>query len=244
MPKYPKPAKLNGWDFSKLRVTETGPRTNYVKIVLSHLNKQKTLLDIGTGGGEKLATHAPRVRYAVAIDNGRNMVETAKRNFHKNRLGNAHMILCDSAKLPLVQASFEVVTDRHAPFKAQEIARVLKNGGVFITQQVSEGDKQNIKRIFRRGQDYGKKPGTKKRRYIRELKHAGLRIIKACTINTTEYYKTMKDIIFLIANTPMIPDFNIEKEQSKLAEIEEKLKTKRGIKTNSERLLIVGTKAS
>ena len=50
----------------------------------------------------------------------------------------------------------------------------------------------------------------------------------------------MDDVIFLLANTPIIPDFDFKKEQDKLEKIERKFKTDKGIRTNSERFLIVG----
>jgi hypothetical protein len=51
-----------------------------------------------------------------------------------------------------------------------------------------------------------------------------------------------RDIIFLFAHTPLIPDFNLEKEQDELRQIERTLVTKKGCKTNSERYIIVATK--
>lgn len=153
-----------------------------------------------------------------------------------------NLILCDSERLPIAGASVNIVICRHAPFNAQEVFRLLKQGGTFITQQVSEGDKRNFKGIFKRGQAYGEKSGTLKKRYLKELREAGVRIIEERTVNTTEYYESMNDVIFLLANTPIIPDFNYDKEQDKLELIEKEFKTNNGVRTNSERFLIVGRK--
>ena len=81
-----------------------------------------------------------------------------------------------------------------------------------------------------------------KERYLIELREAGIRIIKERTVNTTEYYESMDDVIFLLANTPIIPNFDLKKEQDKLEKIERKFKTDKGIRTNSERFLIIGRK--
>lgn len=242
MREYKKPAKLRGWDFSQVRVIEEGSGIDYSKVVKSHLGSNKILLDMGTGGGERLEAFAPKVREAIGIDIDRKMIKTAAENLGKSSLPNVNLILCDSENMPIARAHIDTVTDRHAPFNAKEVSRMLKLGGTFITQQVSEGDKRNFKKVFQRGQSYGIKSGTLKKRYLRELREAGIRIIEERTVNTTEYYESIDDVIFLLANTPIIPDFDFKKEQDKLEEIEVKFKTDKGIRTNSERFLIVGSK--
>lgn len=51
-----------------------------------------------------------------------------------------------------------------------------------------------------------------------------------------------RDIIFLFAHTLLIADFNLEKEQDELRQIERTLVIKKGCKTNSVRYIIVATK--
>jgi len=242
MTKYSKPAELKGWDFSQVRVVQEHPRIDYSKVVESHLQRNKTLLDVGTGGGERLQPFAHKVKEVIAIDVNRKMIETAKQNLDKSGLHNVDLILCNSEKMPIATARIDIVIDRHAPFNAKEVYRILRPRGTFITQQVSEGDKRNFKEVFQRGQSYGRELGTLKRRYLKELQEAGVRIIEERTVNSTVYYRSMNDVIFLLANTPIIPDFDFEKEQDKLEKIQEKFETKKGIKTNSERFLIVGVK--
>lgn len=161
------------------------------------------------------------MREAIAIDIDPKMIKTATENLDKNDPHNVNLILCCSEKMPIAGTSIDVIIDRHAPLNAKEVSRILKSNGIFITQQVSEGDKRNFKKVFQRGQSYGKKTGTSKRRYLKELREAGIRIIEEQTVNTIEYYQSMDDVIFLLANTPIIPDFNFEKEQEKLQKIEE-----------------------
>jgi hypothetical protein len=170
------------------------------------------------------------------------MSKTAAENLDKRSIHNVNLILCDSEKMPIAGAHIDVIIDRHAPFNAREVSRILKLGGIFITQQVSEGDKRNFKEVFQRGQLYGEKVGTLKKRYLVELQEASIRIIKEQTVNTTEYYESMDDVIFLLANTPIIPNFDLKKEQDKLEKIERKFKTDKGMRANSERFLIVGRK--
>jgi len=242
MARYRKPGKVRGWDFSQIKFSSEGPRINYCRVVESHLDKNQKLLDIGTGGGEKFLKFAPKVKEAIGIDVDPKMIKTARENLRKSGLSNVKFEVCDSEKLRLGDQEFDVVIDRQAPFNPKEVARVLKPGGVFITQQVSEGDKLNFKEIFRRGDSYGIKSGTLKNRYLGELRKAGMEIIEEKTANTIEYYRSMDDVIFLLANTPIVPDFDFEREQDKLKQIEERFTTEKGIKTNAERFLIVAKK--
>jgi SAM-dependent methyltransferase len=49
-------------------------------------------------------------------------------------------------KLPFEDGSFDMVINRHGDFNPKEIHRVLKPGGIFITQQVgAENDRELVK---------------------------------------------------------------------------------------------------
>ncbi len=238
---YDKVGSVIGWDFSDIaeRTKTLGEKWDYVDLVKKYVNKEALLLDIGTGGGEILLKIAPFVKEAKGIDNSESMIKTAEKNLLKSRRSNVEFILADARSLPFQNESFDVVICRHSEFYPNEVSRVLKPGGIFITQQVGEKDKENIKKIFGRGQSFGEPVGALMNKYIKELKNSGFKILREDSYNAVEYYANMKDLIFLLKNTPIIPDFNIDKDSTFLREIEEKYKTKEGIKTNSYRFLII-----
>lgn len=242
---YNKVGSISGWDFGKIskRTKAVDEKWDYLKLVMKYLNKDTYLLDIGTGGGEKLIDFAKAVRKAVGIDHSEGMISTANRNLKKSGLENIQFINVDSTKkYPFLNDSFDLVICRHAPFNSEEIFRVLKSGGFFITQQVGEKDKENIKNIFGRGQSFGEKPGNAQKRYVNELKKAGFRILSADTYNATEYYEDISDVIFLLRNTPIVNKLEIDKDLDYLKQIEDKFTTNKGIRTNSYRYLIVAKK--
>lgn len=238
---YERVGSVVGWDFSKIdkRTKTVGKKWDFLEIVKNYVSNETILLDIGTGGGKKLLEVAKSVEKAYGIDNSRSMITTANRNLRKAKMLNVKFKLADARKLPFPEESFDVVMCRQAPFYSEEVFRVLKSHGVFLTQQVGEEDKQNIKEVFGRGQSFGEKPGSFMSKCVQELKHAGFEISRKDAYNATEYYADMADLIFLLRNTPLIPDFDIEKDQKYLEEIEKKYKTKNGIKTNSFRFLII-----
>jgi len=146
--------------------------------------------------------------------------------------------LSDAKKIPFPNNYFDVVVCRHSNFYPSEVFRVMKPDGIFITQQVDERDKENIKKIFGRGQSFGEKPGSLMKKYIKELELSGFKILKTDTYDATEYYK-MDDFVSLLERAPIIQDFDATKDEKFLKEIEKKYGTEEGIMTNSFRFLIV-----
>jgi len=99
----------------------------------------ETLLDIGTGTGEVLRLLAPRVQYAIGLDNAREMLAVARDRVTRADLQDVSLRLGDMYALPLADASVDLVTVHlvlhfaDAPDRAvAEAARVLRPGGRMI----------------------------------------------------------------------------------------------------------------
>ena len=123
------------------------------------------------------------------------------------------------------------------------MARVLTQNGFFMTQQVSECDKSNVKEYFGRGQSFGKAQGTLKGKYVKALQDAGFSQIQSSESTVTEYYSRPEDLIFLLEHTPIVPHFGEYDSDFKI--LDEFIKahtTERGIMTNSSRFLLVASK--
>ncbi|EGA91063.1 Methyltransferase type 11 [Planococcus donghaensis MPA1U2] len=148
---YETVGNLNGWDFSKLQVQSDEPKWDFYDEVKRRAKTTDILLDIGTGGGEKILTIAPSLKFTVGIDLSHAMIQVAKENLKNSNLPNVQFLHMSSDKIGFPANFFDVVSSRHAPFNAKEVARVLNTDGLFLTQQVSEADKLNIKIAFKRG---------------------------------------------------------------------------------------------
>lgn len=127
---------FHGWDFSHLegRWISTSMNWDYAKIVKEHLLSTDYLLDMGTGGGEFLLSLChPYEKTAVTeawLPNIHLCVEKLK------PLGIQVYPVQEDAPLPIANDSFDIVINCHESYDLLEVKRVLKHGGIFITQQV------------------------------------------------------------------------------------------------------------
>lgn len=143
---------FSGWDFSYLkgRLIEEPPQWNYSSIVRSHFPGIRTMIDLGTGGGELLSYLAPLPSVTCATEGYIPNVPVAAKRL--SALGvEVIQTYCDDndivpqrGSLPFRDSSIDLIIDRHESFKAAEVHRVLKSRGVFITQQVGSGLKSEL----------------------------------------------------------------------------------------------------
>lgn len=237
---YDKIGLINGWDFHSVRSVTEGAAWDFCAKVTESCKPTDVLLDIGTGGGEALLPMANAVRLAIGIDRSPGMIETARRHAASSSACHVRFARMDAEKLAFPDGLFDVVSCRHAPFHAGEVARVLKEDGVFLTQQVSERDKWNVKQAFGRGQAYGESSGALMRRCAEQLKEAGFTDIHCEEYDAVEYMHGAEDLLFLLKHTPIIPHFGeVEGDVERFERLVAANRTERGIQTNSARFLIM-----
>ena len=137
-------AQIKGWDFSHIegRYKEYPLPWEYRGIIEKYLKPTDKLLDIDTGGGELLMSlgHEPNLTYAT--EGYAPNVELCRSVFSEKGIHFSEM--SDYSHMPFAQESFDVVINRHGSYDAKEIYRVLKKGGIFITQQVGEDNDREL----------------------------------------------------------------------------------------------------
>jgi len=240
---YDRVGEMNGWDFSTVKTVTEGEAWNFYDVVSERCKGSEVLLDIGTGGGEALLSAASSVLFAVGIDASAGMIQTATRNLRERGVTNIRFLRMDAEQLQFPGEFFDIVSCRQAPFAADEVFRVLREEGVFLTQQVCEGDKLNLKKAFGRGQAFGVPDGTLKAKYVAELEDAGFTDIQTFECDAAEYYETYEDLVFLLKYTPIIPDFGqVEGDFEIFKQFIDEHRTSKGIRTNSKRFMVIAKK--
>ena len=139
-------AHIHGWDFSHIagRYEEgQGIPWNYEKIVRKYLLHDSKLLDIDTGGGEfLLSLHHPYKNTSATEGYPPNVILCRS---VLSPLGIDFREAKDVGHLPFDDHSFDIVINRHGDFNVKELHRILKSGGVFITQQVgAQNDREFV----------------------------------------------------------------------------------------------------
>ena len=139
-------AHIHGWDFSHIegRYMEEGDLPwDYREEILRHLKPEMRVLDIDTGGGEFLLSLNHPHANTAATENYPPNVELCRDTLLP--LGIDFREADGKRVLPFDDASFDIVINRHGDFNPDEIYRVLKPGGLFITQQVgAENDRELV----------------------------------------------------------------------------------------------------
>ena len=143
---------FSGWDFAHLDgrwEQEPLPRDFYAE-VQRRLHYADQLLEVDTGGAFLLSLRHPYENTAATETWGPN-VES-----YRNELAplGIHVEECDAAEepLPFADNAFDVAFCRHGAYRADELLRVLRPGGVFLTEQV--GGRNNALLARRLLRDY------------------------------------------------------------------------------------------
>jgi SAM-dependent methyltransferase len=147
-------APFEGWDFAYLstRMLEDEPPWRYPDLARAALASAADALDIATGGGEMLASLAPFSGRVRAVEGYGPNLPVAQR-----RLGPLGVEVFEGSTrlgMPFADASFDLVLNRHGGFRPVEMARILKPGGVFLTQQVGGDNLQDLAAAFGAGLAY------------------------------------------------------------------------------------------
>ncbi len=203
-------APFTGWDYAHLagRMVEDELPWSYVERAGVLLERARSALDLGTGGGERLLElqrHWP-ARLVVTEDYPPNIRLAGER---LGRLGVD--VVCAAAEdhtpLPFVDAAFDAVLNRHSAFNAAEVARVLAPGGVFLTQQVHGRWAEDLLAYFGWTPPF---PNATPAQYVPRLSAAGLAVTDVRESRGALTFRDVAAVVYYLKTVPWeAPDFRV-----------------------------------
>ena len=202
--------EIKDWDFSKFEI-ETESLTNWdlYEILNKITNKNSKLLDLGTGGGEKLLKSFPEVKEILGTDYAEPMIETANKNLKASKRKNITFKVMDNLKMDVPNDYFDVVVARNTVTDPKQIYKCLKKGGHLLIHGVDKYDCHSLKMIFGRGQTYNDKTPISIIDYENVL-NAGFKEVELIPIHKREYFKNKTLFIEFLKKVPIIDDFSEE----------------------------------
>ncbi|MHB8376864.1 MAG: class I SAM-dependent methyltransferase [Dehalococcoidia bacterium] len=227
-------ANFSGWVFD-VDATHLDPPApwDYEAIAREQASRAARVLDLGTGGGERLSeVIAGLPCRAVATEEWHVNAPIAARRLAP--LG-VDVVRCSSLRLPFAGASFDLVLDRHEALDPAEAARVLAPGGAVITQQVGGDNWPELGRFFPRKTDFG----DHFHGYQRGFAAAGLSIDDARWHEERVAFGGIAHVAYMLALTPwFVADFDPEGDLDALLALEDACGTPDGVVLTEMRYII------
>jgi SAM-dependent methyltransferase len=232
-----------GWDFSRMSVEREPVPWDYVEVVSRFLRPSDVVLDIGTGGGERLLTLADRYLRAVGVDPDPDMVRVARDNAARHT--NVQFLPGSAEGLDLLEdGAFDVVLTRHAPTFVPELDRVTKPGGLFICQGVGSRNMANIRQAFNTGSEVLYERAHQS--LLSDLTGRGWLLLAEGHYDVRYWVRNVQSIIFwfqAIAGSNEVPgDFSIATHCSVINALIRQFGSPRGLETNEHRTLVIARK--
>ena len=236
-------AHIHGWDFSHIhgRYTEQDDLPwDYRAVIENYLTPERMLLDIDTGGGEFLLSLGHPYENTAATENYPPNVALCGKVLLP--LGIDFRPGSGKGTLPFDDGSFDLVINRHGDLNPEEIYRVLKPGGRFLTQQVgAENDRELVKLLC------GETPIPFPEQHLslaaRAFREAGFRILRG-----EEAFRPIKffDVGALVWFARIIqwefPDFSVATHTENLLKAQRILEAQGSVDGSIHRFLLVAEK--
>lgn len=237
-------AHMKGWDFSHIegRYTEESHLPwDYRSIVLAHLKPAMQLLDMGTGGGEFLLTLGHPYGRTTVTEGYPPNAQLCRETLAP--LGIRVVEADGDQPLPLPDATFDLIINRHESYDPGEVWRILKPGGMFITQQVGEFNDRGLAELLLPGLPLPF-PGHSVGPQARQFRDAGFTVLQEA-----EHFGDIRffDVGALVWFARILPwefdGFSVETCLPRLMEAQRLLEKQGSIDARTHRFLIVAQKA-
>ncbi|MFE9132975.1 class I SAM-dependent methyltransferase [Streptomyces sp. NPDC007355] len=235
---------VEGWDFSWLRgrADEQRPSWGYQRLMGERMARATAALDIQTGGGEVLAGVPKLPPLVVATESWPPNLAKATRLLHP--LGAVVVADEDEPPLPFADAAFDLVVSRH-PVTVwwEDIARVLRPGGTYLSQQVGPASVFELVEYFLGPQPEEVRRARHPDDARRAAEAAGLEVVDLRSESLrTEFHDIGAVVYFLRKVIWMVPGFTVDAYRDRLRDLHEQIVDEGPFVAHTTRFLIEARK--
>lgn len=199
---------IKNWDFSMINyIEESLTNWDLYDNLKSYTDINSKILDLGTGGGEKVLEYFPECKEILATDFSKEMINTANENLIKSGRKNIVFRQMENLNMETPNNYFDIVVARHTCINAKQIYDTLKDGGKLLLRGVDKLDCWSLKMLFNKGQAYNDIKPISVIDY-ENIIEAGFKHVELVPIHIREYYKSKEDLLALLLKTPILEDFS------------------------------------
>ena len=200
--------EIKDWDFSMFEI-ESEKLTNWdmYEILEKIATKDSKILDLGTGGGEKLLRNFPDCQEILGTDYSPSMIKTANKNLKNSGRENISFRLMDNLKMDVEDNYYDIVVARNTVTDPKQIIKCLKSGGYLLIRGVDMYDCWSLKKVFNQEEKI-KKPIS-----IIDYENvldAGFKDVELVPIHEREYFKNRFLFKEFLKKVPILDEFSKE----------------------------------
>lgn len=235
--------ELTGWDFSRIANNHQEGLLfwRYEELIQSVIKETDLLLDMGTADGRFLMGLNHPYNLTSVTEAYPPNIALCKQTLEP--LGMTVYAVTDDAALPIAQKRFDCVINRHEAYCVSEVARILKPGGYFITQQVGGLNNAEIAQFIMPHQLKSLNTKNFLREKVKELEESGFEV----EVQFEAFpFTTFKDVGAFVYFAKRIewefPDFSVDSAFPQLLILEKLIRRQGYFVVKEHRFVIVARK--
>ena len=209
--------KIKDWNFKDIKYSvENLTKWDMFDVINKYATFQSKILDLGTGGGERVLDYFPDCEEILATDFAEEMIQTANINLKISGRKNITFRVMDNLQMDVPDEYFDIIVARHTCIDAEQIYKALKKDGKLIVRGVDQLDCWSLKRMFGSGQGFADLKAISVIDYENIL-DAGFKHVELIPIHAREYYQTKEDLAALLMKTPILLNFSETEENVEMS---------------------------
>ena len=192
------------WDFEMFDIeSECLTSWDLYSLLKEFTTADSRILDLGTGGGEKLLAFFPECSEITGTDLSAAMIGTARENLRKSGRQNITFKVMDNLRMDVPENYYDVVVARHTMTDPVQIRRCLKPGGHLLIRGVDKYDCWALKLLFKGGQGFDDPVPQSISDYERVLE-AGFTDVELVPLHEREFFRSAEEFKAFLRKVPIL----------------------------------------